>query len=104
MLAQYLALAKRQGWKRAMRSEFRSIFTPNHSVWEALQIMMEKVEPFKSELEPLRDGMYEDELAKAMALSTWRPRGAVTSLFDSFQNGGRSVNHYWVPCNRPKLP
>ena len=58
--AQFLALADRRGWKRAMSSDYESLFAPNYSVWEALKKIMEEVEPYKTNLRRLREGSFED--------------------------------------------
>lgn len=84
VFAQYLALARRRGWKRATSAEYESIFAPNLSVWDALKRVIENVEPFRTELRALREGLYEDELAKVMALHPWRPTVPLKTLFDSF--------------------
>ena len=56
-----------------MRPDYESLFAPNMSVWEALKLVIEKVEPFKTKLRALREGSYEEQLAMVMALHDWRP-------------------------------
>ena len=87
-----------------MSSEFESLFAPGHSVWEAMTVVIEKIEPFRTVHKKMREGMYDQELAKVIALQDWRPRINVSSLFASFKNGARPECHYWVPSNRQVQP
>ena len=94
VFGQWLALAKRVGCPRAMSSDFASLVAPSSSVWEALMSMIEVVEPFKSELSPLKKELHEEVFAQVMALNPWRPRVCISTLFDSYRKWGAPVCFY----------
>ena len=87
-----------------MRPVHESLFAHNLSVWEALKLVMENVEPFKTNLRALREGLYEEELAKVMALHDWRPMVPIKTLFDSYGDLGCPTIFYEPQFDREEQP